>query len=86
MDINFLVCTALITHNESLKCLFSNAQSYIVIDFLKDSLYSMLEVSKPLEENKDKTDDEIFVENTESFFTTLGVSTLSKVVESILVK
>ena len=46
----------------------------------------MLEVSKPLEENEDKTDDEIFVENTESFFTTLGVSTLSKVVESILVK
>ncbi len=35
-------------------------------------MVSMLEASKTLEENKDKTDDELFVENTGSFFTVLG--------------
>ena len=35
-------------------------------------MVSLLEASKTLEENKGKTDDEMFVENTESFFTILG--------------
>lgn len=35
-------------------------------------MISMLEASKSLEENKEKTEDEMFVENTESFFKVLG--------------
>jgi tetratricopeptide (TPR) repeat protein len=35
-------------------------------------MISMLEVSKSLEENEDKTEDEMFIENTESFFKVLG--------------
>lgn len=35
-------------------------------------MISMLEASKSLEENEEKTDDEMFVENTDSFFTILG--------------
>lgn len=37
-----------------------------------EMMISMLEASKTLEENKNKTEDEMFVENTESFFTILG--------------
>lgn len=35
-------------------------------------MISMLAASKTLEDNKDKTEDEMFVENTESFFKVLG--------------
>ncbi len=35
-------------------------------------MISMLEASKSLEENEEKTDDEMFIENTESFFKVLG--------------
>ncbi|MBD77622.1 MAG: hypothetical protein CL840_01615 [Crocinitomicaceae bacterium] len=35
-------------------------------------MISMLEASKSIEENKGKTDDEMFVENTESFFKIMG--------------
>ncbi|WP_324025290.1 tetratricopeptide repeat protein [Maribacter sp. BPC-D8] len=35
-------------------------------------MISMLEASKSIEENKDKTDEEMFKENTESFFKILG--------------
>ncbi|MEK6152584.1 tetratricopeptide repeat protein [Flavobacteriaceae bacterium 3-367] len=35
-------------------------------------MVSMLEASKSLEENEGKTEDEMFVENTDSFFTILG--------------
>ncbi|MDF4203800.1 tetratricopeptide repeat protein [Maribacter sp. SA7] len=35
-------------------------------------MISMLEASKSLEENKDKTKDEMFIKNTESFFKILG--------------
>jgi tetratricopeptide (TPR) repeat protein len=35
-------------------------------------MISMLEASKSLEENEGKTDDEMFIENTESFFKVLG--------------
>ncbi|MEM7381554.1 MAG: tetratricopeptide repeat protein [Bacteroidota bacterium] len=35
-------------------------------------MVSMLEASKNLEENKDKTEDQMFIENTDSFFTILG--------------
>lgn len=35
-------------------------------------MISMLEASKNLKENKDKTEDELFIENTKSFFTVLG--------------
>jgi len=35
-------------------------------------MISMLEASKSLEDNKDKSDDEMFVENTSSFFSMLG--------------
>lgn len=35
-------------------------------------MISMLEASKSIEENKDKSDDELFVENTDSFFTIMG--------------
>jgi hypothetical protein len=37
-----------------------------------DLMVSMLEASKSLEENKDKTPDELFIKNTTSFFTILG--------------
>lgn len=37
-----------------------------------DLMISMLEASKGLEENEGKTDEELFVENTTSFFTILG--------------
>lgn len=35
-------------------------------------MLSMLEASKSIEENKNKTDDELFIENTESFFKMMG--------------
>jgi len=35
-------------------------------------MLSMLEVSKTLKENKDKTEDEFFIDNTQSFFKILG--------------
>ncbi len=35
-------------------------------------MIAMLEASKSLEKNKDKTEDEIFVDNTESFFKVMG--------------
>ncbi|WP_299227619.1 tetratricopeptide repeat protein [uncultured Psychroserpens sp.] len=35
-------------------------------------MISMLEASKSLEENEGKTEDELFIENTDSFFTVLG--------------
>ncbi|CAG5081814.1 tetratricopeptide repeat protein [Parvicella tangerina] len=37
-----------------------------------DLMISMLEASKNLEENEGKTDEEMFIENTASFFTVLG--------------
>lgn len=37
-----------------------------------DLMISMLEVSKTLDKNKGKTDDELFISNTTSFFTVLG--------------
>jgi len=37
-----------------------------------DMMIAMLEASNSLEENKDKTADELFIENTKSFFTVLG--------------
>ncbi|MEM6262478.1 MAG: tetratricopeptide repeat protein [Bacteroidota bacterium] len=35
-------------------------------------MISMLEVSKTLDENKDKSEDELFIENTKAFFSVLG--------------
>lgn len=37
-----------------------------------EMMVSLLEASKTTEENKDKTDDELFIENTESFFKIMG--------------
>tara|TARA_R100000935_G_scaffold15425_1_gene30764 strand:- start:39070 stop:40089 length:1020 start_codon:yes stop_codon:yes gene_type:complete len=37
-----------------------------------EMMVAMLEASKSTEENKGKTDDELFIENTESFFTVMG--------------
>ncbi len=37
-----------------------------------EMMISMLEASKSIEKNKEKTDDELFIENTESFFTLMG--------------